>query len=225
LVDGELSEPERRELLSSLDNVSGGWRRCALAFLEAQSWKQQMQSIRRDPAVQASPARPLRRPGFFGGMGGTLLAMAASFTVALTLGLVIHDVWRPGAATRPLLTDVAEAPKPPTESDRSLDQPGAPPSPTPPGDAWQLVSVPVRMGPDGPESIQLPVREIDRIDEHSLEQFAPTVPAELLQAFERSGHEVRRSRRVLPYRLEDGRQLMVPFEEVELHFVGNSAYQ
>ena len=39
LVDGELSEEERRELLAGLDAEPGGWRRCALAFLESQCWK------------------------------------------------------------------------------------------------------------------------------------------------------------------------------------------
>ena len=36
LVDGELSEHERRTLLESLDTTPDGWRRCALTFLEAQ---------------------------------------------------------------------------------------------------------------------------------------------------------------------------------------------
>ena len=36
LVDGELSEAERRELLQHMDEEPEGWRRCpALAFLEA----------------------------------------------------------------------------------------------------------------------------------------------------------------------------------------------
>ena len=45
LVDGELSEAERRELLAGLDSEPGGWRRCALAFLEAQCWKQEFGAI------------------------------------------------------------------------------------------------------------------------------------------------------------------------------------
>ena len=36
LADGELDEDSRRTLLSRLDQTSDGWRRCALAFLEAQ---------------------------------------------------------------------------------------------------------------------------------------------------------------------------------------------
>jgi len=35
LVDGELSERQRRELLAGLDHEPGGWRRCALAFFRS----------------------------------------------------------------------------------------------------------------------------------------------------------------------------------------------
>ena len=40
LVDGGLSGPERRDLLLRLDADPEGWRRCALAFLEDQAWRQ-----------------------------------------------------------------------------------------------------------------------------------------------------------------------------------------
>jgi anti-sigma factor RsiW len=40
LVDGELLEPERRALLERLETEPDGWRRCALAFLEAQAWRE-----------------------------------------------------------------------------------------------------------------------------------------------------------------------------------------
>lgn len=38
LVDGELTPEEYRELITSLDHTPDGWKRCALAFLEAQSF-------------------------------------------------------------------------------------------------------------------------------------------------------------------------------------------
>ena len=40
LVDGELDEHERGELLAGLDKEPSGWRRCALVSLEAQCWKE-----------------------------------------------------------------------------------------------------------------------------------------------------------------------------------------
>jgi len=39
LVDGELADAERRELLIQLENDPDGWRQCALAFLEDQAWR------------------------------------------------------------------------------------------------------------------------------------------------------------------------------------------
>jgi len=40
LIDGELSDSQRRELLLHLESQPDGWRRCALAFLEAQTWRE-----------------------------------------------------------------------------------------------------------------------------------------------------------------------------------------
>lgn len=40
LVDGELDDPKRRDLLLKLDRVPGGWRCCAVAFLESQCLKE-----------------------------------------------------------------------------------------------------------------------------------------------------------------------------------------
>ena len=58
LVDGELDGARRRELLEALDRQSGGWRQCALAFLEAQSWGDALTDYVRAPAAieQASGA-------------------------------------------------------------------------------------------------------------------------------------------------------------------------
>ena len=39
LVDGELPEDRRTELLRQLDQSADGWKHCALRFLETQSWQ------------------------------------------------------------------------------------------------------------------------------------------------------------------------------------------
>ena len=96
LVDGELSESDRHALLSSLDGSPEGWRRCALAFLEAQAWKEQMRSISGGRASERQPAPAVRRRRFRGGSWGTLAAMAASFLVAIGLSLLVHNLWHPG---------------------------------------------------------------------------------------------------------------------------------
>jgi hypothetical protein len=49
LVDGELGESERREVLQTLERQPDGWRQCALAFLEAQSWGDALTHFVRHP--------------------------------------------------------------------------------------------------------------------------------------------------------------------------------
>ena len=44
LVDGELAQVERREVLISLDHDPDGWRRLAMAFLESQAIRDSLQS-------------------------------------------------------------------------------------------------------------------------------------------------------------------------------------
>lgn len=126
LVDGELPEQQRRNLLSSLDRRPEGWRQCALAFLEAQSWSESLSQATResipklpDDATRAFPATvvphesPVRlalqtaaapvgidapepaqrqRPATW--TRARSLAMAASFLVTLTAGMIIQRVWQ-----------------------------------------------------------------------------------------------------------------------------------
>jgi hypothetical protein len=49
LIDGELADGERRVLLESLERQPDGWRQCALAFLEAQTWGQTLTDYVREP--------------------------------------------------------------------------------------------------------------------------------------------------------------------------------
>jgi len=44
LVDGELDESLRRDILTRLDSITGGWKFCALTFLEAQCLRETLKS-------------------------------------------------------------------------------------------------------------------------------------------------------------------------------------
>ena len=61
LVDGELSASERQQLLAALDTTDDGWRRCALAFLEAQTWGQQIKHLVTSPRSNPNCSLLLRR--------------------------------------------------------------------------------------------------------------------------------------------------------------------
>ena len=64
LIDSALSPAEYQALLASLDDEPGGWRRCALAFLEAQALGQDLAPLpgeRKWPSVEIVP-RPQPQP-------------------------------------------------------------------------------------------------------------------------------------------------------------------
>src|SRR5688572_17304855 len=86
LVDGELTELERKELLSALDEEPSGWRRCALAFLEAQSWGADLRGFRDKPVEPVAPSSQAST-GLVARHWPLALAMAASLLAAFTVGL------------------------------------------------------------------------------------------------------------------------------------------
>src|SRR6188768_161657 len=59
LIDGELSPAELRTLVSSLDEEPELWRRCALTFIEAQAYSQEMPVLRR--SLELPQAREITR--------------------------------------------------------------------------------------------------------------------------------------------------------------------
>ena len=60
LVDGELAEADRREAVAKpLEHQPTGWRQCALAFLEAQSWRDLLGvAAETTETVTETPAEP-----------------------------------------------------------------------------------------------------------------------------------------------------------------------
>jgi len=226
LVDGELSEAARRELLSRLDDEPGGWRRCALAFLEVQSWRHVFGAVAGEPSVELPPRRPARWFRF-GGPAGTLLAMAASFMAALVLGGLVQAIRNPG------ILDGGMAPE------ARVDQPAAeaqadeagPPENLLPRSPGKLASAQPRVGlvelpgPEGPagegQIIWLPVVEGDQLGEDWLKSLPTPMSPELLEQLQQAGLRVEQRRKLLPWRMKDGRRLVVPVDEVDLHYVGN----
>jgi anti-sigma factor RsiW len=93
LVDGELPEIERRELLLRLETVPDGWRRCALAFLEAQSWREALASAACEGHVAvriaAVPSHAGRRTLSWRTAAG-LTALAACFVGAFLMGWTLQ---------------------------------------------------------------------------------------------------------------------------------------
>ncbi len=240
LVDDELNEEDRRELLSGLDERPGGWRACALAFLEAQSWRKEFGAIVREPAGrEASRKQPVGQgspeqepavtvsPGRPGGWlrsaqnSVMIAAMAASFLAALWLGLRLKEAWRSGEPQPPsnLIVQDDTPQQPIVEHPDSPVPPGVVPPSDVPSSPWQMVSLSTPEGSH--DSIRLPARQRDRLDPDWLTNLPKAMPDDVRRALERTGHHVQQHRELHPVRMEDGRQLVVPVDQVDVHYVGN----
>jgi hypothetical protein len=79
LVDGEIDPRQRQELLKALDREPDGWRRCAMAFLEAQAWADAFDGGNEIATRVPAPApRQRARLGFMR-LGGIAAAVAVAF--------------------------------------------------------------------------------------------------------------------------------------------------
>src|SRR5262249_42904345 len=103
LVDGELANDERSELLRRLESEPDGWRRCALAFLEAQAWRDSLAEVTTSPAVKAlvtkvciTPKGNVRPPMHSGEshwrrLVASLIGLSACVTVAFAMGWMLNS--------------------------------------------------------------------------------------------------------------------------------------
>src|SRR5581483_9950326 len=221
LVDGELAENERLALLERLDREPGGWRSCALAFLEAQSWRQELGAIADNPPLIASPplsnaqvepasrSVPVKMPApVHQHRIPTFLAMAASFLVAFLLGLVIRE-WGNKEGQLPQPGQLARQESPAGGSPGTIqtvrDLKGQP---------WQNVTV---VADDGSSrQMALPVVEGQSLDDPWLFDRPSALPPDVQRALERMGNSVRTQRRLVPFHLEDGRRGVVPMDQIEV---------
>ena len=90
LVDGELDGPQRAQLLAAIDAEPGAWRRCAMAFLEAQAWEGALRNRQGHLAAAADgriqPPRRLRLPAPL-----RLTGIAAAVLVAFVTGFLARS--------------------------------------------------------------------------------------------------------------------------------------
>ena len=229
LVDDELPAAERSELLTKLDSEPGGWRRCAMAFLEAQSWHKELSAIvgegpsAAQPPIPPQATRAPRRPiGTLATRTATALAMAASFIVALWLGWAVQDLGHTIRVPGPGPAEIAESlPAPEVPADvRSLAQTPPQRSSSPSG-PWQMVTLSAD-GSNGQSgrTIDLPACEQQRLDSGWTESLPSALPLDVLESLRRTGYRVRQHRELLPMEMNDGRRLVVPVEEVEVEYAG-----
>lgn len=199
LVDGALPGDERRALFGRLELEPDGWRRCAMAFLEAQAWSEAASG---GPVGWVSAARPTKSRAAARIAGGLrfadptyeessrhparvprLLSIAAGLVVAFGLGWAIR-----GGQSEPGIVRVERAPievvaRPSTTKTRDAPRP-RPPTANP----------------------------------------TPSLSGPIVKQLERQGYQLERRQRLVSMETQDGRRLAVPVDEVRVRFVKDRTY-
>jgi hypothetical protein len=232
LVDGELAASEERSLLAALEFQPDGWRRCALAFLEARAWKNELTAVTRGeiapingtPVVLSAHAAmnndaKLARPPTSSAPWVRGMAMAASIGLAFVLGVAVRGHWN-GAASSQLAAVADEQGTNPGQASRGVGTAlgtGAPAADQP------TITMTVFDNQGSIErQLKIPVVEADTFDPRWLQRPPSAIPQELASALRRSGHSVEEQRLYVPVLLDDGRQAIIPLDQAEVRFVGAS---
>lgn len=211
LVDGELTEGDRSELLAALDDEPGGWRRCALAFLESQAWREEFSrravaSDERQPPHFDAAIAPSTRQTKLGGA----LAIAAGLLVAFTAGLWSGRSELGGRAIASVAVpgdDVADMPL--VADDDAMAAPDVAETP------WQTLTVTPADGDENSQPLQLRIAG-EHSTEGVMEAQRSALPLRLIDDLQRAGLQVSRHEQWVRVELSDGRRMILPVEEVSI---------
>ncbi|HTN75067.1 MAG TPA: hypothetical protein VL096_07465 [Pirellulaceae bacterium] len=218
LVDGELSSTEYRQLLASLDEQPAQWRRCALAFVQAQALGSELRLLREEgmespppkPANLSAPSAPIASTGWT-----TLRGLAYPLMLAMAAGFMLALVFAPrilpphGTIDSSKLAVEAPAQNDPLPREASL--------PTPENSAQEPLGN-VRLVMDGEDgrALNVPVYHADQAAELLGPDGVATLSPEMLRSLENAGNQVVREQSVLPFELEDGGRLLVPIDRYRI---------
>lgn len=228
LVDGELASDEYRALLATLDEEPDGWRRCAMAFLEAQAWRRELGQLPEDMLLgHREAARPVDghdiRRWSTQQVIGLMLAMVASLAIAFACG--VSWQFRGSSSSEPALPKVVR--KSGDSRPAEIDETRSPQrDQTPQPDSIPMEHLTFVVGRDDGEHdrFELPIYDVNDSVARQLLQGSPSMPAEVERAIRDSGFQVKRQRQWTRVRLRDGRQALFPIDQLEITPVSENIY-
>jgi len=218
LVDGELTGDERRQLLQSFDKRPEGWRRCALAFLEAQSWREELGQVAHERATETreaespAPSVGVSRKSMWT-TGAMWLAMAAGLLVAFGLGTMQRERGQMVADnSRGSAGQIASAPAPSNSPAQSKAKQG------------DAVTLFVRDEGGRMQPVRVPLVDASTLDKELGVQFKTGVPDDVRNQLKSDGYAVQTKRQYAPLWLENGRPMILPVEDTKIVPVSNRVY-
>ncbi|HZZ30203.1 MAG TPA: hypothetical protein VFE46_19550 [Pirellulales bacterium] len=242
-ADGELNADQQRQLLSVLESQPDGWRRCALAFIEAQALRDELRQLtaKKTAAGTSGPAVHLAAPALrHGGFRMSRLnwfALAASVLVAFTLGMAAHGVLPIGSpagqANNSTIVQATPDAVSPAAAPSNNSTPAANTSPlevsandsvvasnsaTTNSSKWQSlkVTLPTASG-QGEQTVEVPLVAASEDNVQTLlASQQPVLSDTAVQTLESTGHAVEQHRAYYPVQLEDGTQVVLPMDFVEV---------
>jgi hypothetical protein len=232
-VEGVVPPEELRTIIEQLERDPGGWKRCALAFLEAQALNESFRALgNAETPGQKFQTRVLRVPPAKRLSHRWLKTAAAAAIVAGSFGIgwVAHGTRTASRADEHPATGLAMARVPsgpagdlaaPENSQQAdvaavTDRSGAP------GDSMQAIRAvaTIRFGPENSHA-DVPVLAGPGITEEWLVQQPPPVSEHGQVVLARQGYQVQQERRLFTTVLADGRLVAVPVDHVQIHYTGN----
>lgn len=206
LVDDELNSADRRQLLSRLDSEPDGWRRCALAFLEAQCWRGSLAPLAGTRTVEEAGSTPSKSIRISRRSWATRMAMAACLLLAFALGWASApgspNVGPNDDATASGALPIAKPTDRATIADRDRGSANQDEHPL------NVSAAPRAIGVSAPVA--------------SSATLSAASPDRLRRQLERQGYAIETQRPLTALvKLRDGRRVAVPVEQVKFHYVGN----
>ena len=214
LVDGEMSDDERREFLYRLDSDPQTWREVALAFVEDQVWCQKLKDA--ESVIGQQQERPMKTPtGVSHSRLKTVLQLAACLLLTLTVG---YQWGRQNPRSeRTGAEPIAAIPQPAGPDSDVASQPNPPPVTVANNQPQPACRLQLTAGGDGGvRTLELPVYESFQLDSDAW-QLPNSESIELLnEELVEHGYRVDRQTNFLTGQMSDGRHVVVPIHRTSL---------
>jgi hypothetical protein len=219
LVGGDLTKAESRLLVARLDADPAGWKQCALAYMEAQSWRRTFESMvaheeqpvpRSIPADSERPRRSRRR----------MLGTVAAVVVAFVAGIGAMAAWQARSGEQSSQDDVA------IDANHGIDvvKKSAATRQADSNDDDPLLLGVVNITSNGEMEAAFPLVAAKDKELVSIELTSDQLNDYNRRLWERRGYRIEQYRKLVSVALADGSRFRFPVDWVQFRYVGERVY-